>query len=122
MAQVPSPQSMTKDRGLVEKLDRAGWGVALIWVGAAILLNVSWGAGLLGLGTITLVGQLLRRYFSLACDWFALAMGVCFVLAGMGPVFGDRLATEAVLPILSIALGSTFLVSALFRRQSTQAN
>jgi hypothetical protein len=106
---------MTSDRGLGEKLDKAGWGLALIWIGVAILLNVGWGAGFFGLGVITLAGQLLRRFLALACDWFAVGIGVCLVLAGMGPVLGDRFGNIAVIPIVCIALGVVFLASALIR-------
>jgi hypothetical protein len=115
MEQVQNAPAMAGDRALEEKVDKTGWGVALIWVGAAILLNVGWGVGLFGLGAIILAGQLMRRHLSLACDWFALAIGICFCLAGMGPVLGDRLGSVPLLPILSIALGAIFVASALLR-------
>lgn len=118
MEQTQNAQAMPSAMGLGEKLDKAGWGIALIWIGAAILLNLGWSIGLFGLGAITLAGQQLRRHFSLACDGFAMAMGICLVLVGMGPVLGDRLGGAALLPVMSIALGIIFLATALLRKQS----
>lgn len=118
METVQKPQAIISDKGLGEKLDKAGWGVALIWIGISILLNFGWEGGFLGLGVIMLAGQLLRRYLSLGYDWFALAIGVCLCLFGLGPVLGDRFVDVALLPILSIALGAVVLASALFRKRS----
>lgn len=118
MEQVQQSQIVASNNGLVELLDKTGWGVALIWIGAAILLDIGWSVGLFGLGVIIFAGQLLRRYFALNLDWFALAMGFCLLLAGAGPALGDRLGEGALLPILSIALGAVFLFSALFRKRT----
>jgi hypothetical protein len=118
MAHVQNAPAMTSDRGLEETLNKTGWGVALIWIGAAMIFNIGWGAGLFGLGVITLVGQPLRRFLSLAWDWFAVVLGICLCLAGIGPVLGINLSGAPLLPLLSIALGAMFVASALFRRRS----
>lgn len=108
-------RALMSGSALDTKMDRAGWGMALIWVGSAILLNLGWGSGLFGLGVIILVGQFVRRYLSLPFDWFALVIGICFCLAGIGPVFGIRLGDVALLPIVSIGLGLAFVISAFAR-------
>ncbi|MFC1694280.1 hypothetical protein ACFL1R_12320 [Candidatus Latescibacterota bacterium] len=49
-----SPKAINKAE-LARKLDAAGWGLFFIWIGIALLSNVGWGIGLLGMGIITLV-------------------------------------------------------------------
>lgn len=117
METAQTQQATMAGKRLAEKLDKAGWGIALIWIGVAILLNFDWGAGLSGLGVIILTGQLLRQYLALGWDGFALALGICLGLAGLGPLLGERLDDAALLPILSIALGTAFLASALLRKR-----
>lgn len=46
---------------LDRKLDAVGWGLFFVWIGVALLLEVGWGIGLLGVGIITLGGQAGRR-------------------------------------------------------------
>lgn len=111
----PSVAAGKSDRA--SQLDKAGWGIALIWIGGAILLNLGWDLGLFGLGAIILGSQAIRRALGLALDWFALALGFCLCLIGLKPVFGFALVGPNLLPILSIALGSTFLISAVLRRR-----
>lgn len=116
MAQVR--RTIASDHGLDRKLDKIGWGSALIWVGAAIILNIGWETGLLGLGAITLLGQMLRRYLAIRVDWFAVALGIFFCLIGLKLLFHLRLGEVGLFPILTIALGSAFLISALFGSRS----
>jgi hypothetical protein len=118
MEQVQNSRAMTGARRLSEQLDRAGWGFALIWIGMAIILNLGWGIGLFGLGTIMLGGQVLRRFVALPVDWFAAVLGICLSLVGLKPVLGVHLGGIDLLPILSIALGGVFVASALARRRS----
>ncbi|MDH4264254.1 MAG: hypothetical protein OEW45_01330 [Deltaproteobacteria bacterium] len=77
-------QTMTKRGSLNKKLDAAAWGLFFIWTGIAFLADVGWGAGLLGVGIITLGAQVARRYSGLWSDsslWWA----------GFGSCFGCRL-------------------------------
>ena len=39
---------------LDKKLEAVGWGLFFIWVGTALFAHIGWGAGLLGVGIITL--------------------------------------------------------------------
>jgi hypothetical protein len=103
----------------VEKLDAAEWGLFFIWMGIAILANVGWGIGLLGVGMITLGGQAARRYFNLPLEGFWLAAGILFVVCGVSAFF-EPVVPGSFWPTVSIAVGVTFLVSALLRKRSDQ--
>jgi hypothetical protein len=65
------PRTITK-ADLERKLDAAGWGVFFVWMGIALLADVGWGVGLLGVGIIARGGQLARRYFGIGLDGFGL--------------------------------------------------
>src|SRR5690348_6079792 len=47
-------QKIDDQQTLAKKLSAAGWGAFFIWMGIAFLTNISWGAGLLGVGVIVL--------------------------------------------------------------------
>ena len=111
-------QTVAADRNRQEKLDKIGWGIALIWIGVAFLLGIGWAVGLFGLGVIIVTGQMLRRYLSLGNDWFALTMGICLGLAGFGSMLGNQWSDVPLLPIFSIVLGVIFVASAMFHRRS----
>ena len=93
---------------LVGKLDAAGWGLFFIWVGIALLTDIGWGVGLLGVGVITLAGQAARRYFGLAVESFWAAVGVLFVLGGLWELFAM---TVSLVPILLLGAGIGLLAS-----------
>ena len=48
-----------------KSLDKAGWGLLLIWSGTALLLHFGWGVGLIGAGAIVLAMHGVRRYAGL---------------------------------------------------------
>ncbi len=52
---------MEHGRFLIKKLDAIGWGLFFIWKGAALIADVGWGVGLLGVGIITLGAQAARK-------------------------------------------------------------
>jgi hypothetical protein len=118
MMQVSITQAAADREALGKKLDKGGWGVALIWIGIAVIFNLGWENGLFGLGVITLAGQLLRRLADLSTDWFAVALGICLCLVGLKSVLGIDLGGIDLLPILSIALGIAFVLSAINRPRS----
>lgn len=69
---------LTREGGLAQRLDAAGWGLFFIWVGISLLTGISWGVGLLGVAVITLGGQAARKYFGLGLEglWLV-AFGSC---------------------------------------------
>jgi hypothetical protein len=100
-------------RTLARKLEAAGWGLFFIWIGLALLADVGWGVGLLGVGIITLGVQGARKHFTLELDRFSVAVGFLFVVGGVWELFNVQI---ALVPILCIVAGVAFLVSALAGR------
>ena len=80
-------QAMTKRSSLNKKLDAAAWGLFFIWTGTAFLAHVGWGAGLLGVGMITLGAQVARRYFALKLEGFWVVVGFLFTVGGIWKLF-----------------------------------
>ncbi len=110
-------QGLTNTKVLNRRLDAVGWGLFFVWVGIAFLADVDWGAGLLGVGIITLGGQAMRRYFALRVEVFWVMVGFFFLLGGVWELFNIRL---DLLPILCIVAGVALLVSVLVRKARNQ--
>jgi hypothetical protein len=105
---VPRPE-----RGIAQTIDAVGWGLFFAWVGLALLIELSWGLGLLGVGVITLGGQAARRYYGLKLEGFWVAVGVLFTLGGVW----ESLDVEvSLVPIVLILAGAALLLSALRRK------
>ncbi len=103
-------QRLVNRKHLHKKLDAVGWGLFFIWTGVAVLFDVGWGWGLLGVGIITLGAQAARRYFGLRLEGFWIAVGFFFVLAGVWEFLDFQL---GLLPILCIAAGVALVISTL---------
>ncbi len=103
-------QELKNKNVLHKKLDAVGWGLFFIWTGVAVLFNVGWGWGLLGVGIITLGAQTARKYFGLKLERFWVAVGFFFVLDGVWELLDFQL---GLLPILCIAAGVALVVSTL---------
>ncbi len=104
-----------RKRVLAKKVDVAGWGLFFVWVGIAFLASVGWGIGLLGVGIVTLGGQLARKSLALRVEGFSLVIGALFLLAGIWEMLGPAAAPRALVPVLLIVAGALLLVSALKR-------
>jgi hypothetical protein len=107
---VPETQEShtVKTGGLAQKLDAASWGLFFVWVGIALLMEFSWGVGLLGVAVITLGGQAFRRYFGLSLEWFWVVAGVLFLAAAVWELLQVQI---ALVPIVLIVAGAALLVS-----------
>jgi hypothetical protein len=103
-------QSLTNKQVLHKKLDAAGWGLFFIWIGIALIAHIGWGAGLLGVGIITLGAQAARKYFDLKLEGFWVVVGFLFVVSGICNLFNVHL---GFVLILCVVVGITLLVSAL---------
>jgi uncharacterized membrane protein len=97
-----------KNTGLAKKLDVAGWGLFFIWVGTALLVDLSWGVGLLGVAVITLGGQAVRKYLGLALEIFWVVCGLLFLVGGVWELYRVEV---SLVPILLIVAGGALLVS-----------
>ena len=107
------PRSITKVE-LDKRLDAAGWGLFFVWMGIALLADVGWGIGLLGVGVVTLAGQAARRYFAIAIDGFWIVVGILFLAGGIWELAKIQF---SMVPFLLILAGAAVLVSA-FRKRS----
>lgn len=90
------------------RIEATAWGLFFVWVGIAFLTNVSDGIGLLGVGVITLGGQVARSYFNQKLEGFWLIVGACFVLGGLWEFIDPGI---ALVPILLIIAGVAVLYS-----------
>lgn len=115
-------QVMEGKRELARKLDAASWGLFFIWIGIAVLASVGWGVSLLGVGVITLGGQLARKYSGLPIEGFWLLVGAMFFFGGLWKALALGLGTAAIpgafVPIVCILAGATLLFSAFSRRSA----
>jgi hypothetical protein len=102
------------------KIDTVGWGVLLMWVGAALFADVGWPTFFLGAGLIVLGSQAARSYFGMRLDWFALVLGICLVATGglhALDIHLGRIMTPAwLVPSAFIAAGVVIALSAWRRR------
>jgi hypothetical protein len=91
----------TERRDLADKIGAGSWGSFFVWVGIALLTDVGFGVGLLGVGMITLGGQATRHYFNLKLEVFWLVVGLCFVLGGLWELFQPALPLGPILLIIA---------------------
>ena len=103
----------TTNKGIGGKLDAAGWGLFFIWVGVSALMNLSWGAWLIGVAAIIFLKQTARRFHGRKVERFWLVVGVLFLLGGIWELYQVQV---ALAPILLIIVGGALLLSLSRRR------
>ena len=101
----------TDAQKFADKLSTVGWSLFLIWVGIALLMKLDVSIGLLGVGVITLVVQVARKYFNLKLEGFWVVIGLLFVVGGLWELFKPNL---PLMPILLIVAGAVLLVSVVW--------
>lgn len=112
-------RSKTSDeRVLDRRIDAAAWGVLLVWAGVALLANVGWGVGLVGVGVITLGAQVWRRFLGVKVDRFSVIVGALFAIVGIWNLFELRV---DVVPLLFIAAGLGLLASTWRTRRAPRS-
>ena len=104
-------------RHLARKLDAVGCGLFFIWVGIAFLADLGMGVGLLGVGVITLGGQVARRRFNLNLEGFWVVVGLLFVVGGVWNLIEAKV---ALVPLLLIVAGLAVLVSAFWGKPRSE--
>lgn len=107
---VQQNQLTSEKQYMAARLEAGGWGAFFVWVGFALLADVGWGVGLLGVGIITLAAQAARRFSGLEAEGFWLVVGGLFALGGIWELSST---TVSLVPVLLIAAGAVLLVSAL---------
>lgn len=114
MAALQQP-SVAGTRGHTHRaVERFGWGALFIWVGIAVLLQVGWAYGLIGVGVIILCSEVAHVMIGEhRIDWFSAVVGVIFLLGGIWVLFGIQ---ASLVPILCIIAGVALMLSALTGR------
>ncbi len=107
-------QNTTERAALAKKLDVTGWGLFFIWIGIAFLANFGFAIGLLGVGVITLGGQIARKYFNLKAEGFWVVVGLLFLVGGIWDLLEVKL---PLVPILIILAGLVLLISAFWGKR-----
>ena len=112
VAESEAPSSSTNKR-IGRRLDAAGWGLFFIWVGASLLMELSWGVGIIGVAAIIFLMQTARRYFGRQLEKFWVVVGVLFLLGGIWEL--NQVQVDLA-PILLIVVGGALLFSLVRRR------
>ena len=102
------PAKSTKKSGSTDKLAVVGLALFFIWIGIALLLNVGFHIGLLGVGIIILVMQVARLSYKLKLEWGWVVVGLLCVIGGLWELLALEL---ALVPILLIVAGVVLIIS-----------
>ena len=97
------------EQGFERQLDGVSWGLFFVWIGVAILFNLGWSWGLLGVAAIVLGGAAVRRIKGLPTEGFWVAVGVVLLLCAVWEFFAI---SWPMLPVLIIAFGLVMLLRA----------
>lgn len=103
----------TRRRRLSKRLDAMGWGLFFIWIGTSLLLDLSWGVGLIGVAAIVLLGQTARRSYGLRIEKFWVVVGGLFLLGGFWELYQVQ---ATLLPVVLTIAGGALILSAIRRR------
>ena len=91
---------------LSHKLDAIGWGLFFIWMGIAVLLDVGWGWGLVGIAVIILGEALIRKRMDLNVGGFWIVAGLLFLAGGLWELLEIQ---YSIAPFAIIAIGVAVL-------------
>jgi hypothetical protein len=94
---------------LANKLAAVGWGIFLIWAGAAMLLHIDPSLVILGIGFLVFVMQGIRKYKGLRLEVFWLVIGAIFIVGGLWEMLGEKL---PMVPVMLIAAGVVLIAFA----------
>jgi hypothetical protein len=97
-----------------KNIDAIGWGSFLIWVGIAIIADFGFPIGLLGVGIITLIAQIMRKSFNHKVEVFWVIAGFLFVIGGISGIMKIDI---PLIPILIIIAGIVILTSVIKRKK-----
>ena len=103
------------EESLARQLDAVSWGMFIIWIGVAILLDVGWGWGLFGVAAIILVGAAIRWFKALPIEGFWVAAGLMLLACAVWEFFAVSL---PLIPFVIIGFGVVVLARAFRRPQS----
>lgn len=95
---------------MADRIAAIGWGTFFVWLGIALLADLGWGFGLLGIGLIALGAQAARWLMRLRLEGFWLLFGVGFVIAGSSRLVGAPLPP---IPVVLVLAGLTLVIAAV---------
>jgi hypothetical protein len=98
---------------LSRKLDAAGWGSFLIWLGIVLWVGADTSVALLGIGIIMVGVQVARLVLKLHIEGFWLVIGLLFVAGGIWQLIDTRL---PLVPILLIVAGLALMLTKFLPR------
>ena len=101
-----------------KNIEAVAWGSFLIWVGIAIIAELGFPIGLLGVGIITLIAQLMRKSFNHKLEIFWVIAGLLFVIGG---IWGLLKIDVPLIPILIIIAGIVILTQ-VFKGKKEKSN
>src|SRR5215471_16130900 len=101
----------TEKSELARQLDSTARGIFVIWIGIAMLLAISWGWFLVGLGILILAAQLARLQMNIKIEGFWVAWGALFLVGGLWTVL--NITSWPLAPIVLIVLGMVLLGKAI---------
>ncbi len=109
---------VNSEESFAKQLDAVSWGLFFVWIGAAILLNVGWGWGLLGVAAIILGAAAIRAFKGLPVEGFWVAVGIVLAVCAIWEFFAI---SWPMLPLLIIGFGVVMLLRA-FRGPQPRAH
>lgn len=101
---------MTPVAPLSERLDGISWAFFFIWIGAALLADLSWGWTLFGVGALILATQAAQFLKTGKAHGFWIICGAAVLASSAWTVLGLE---WPLAPVLLVLLGVTMLVSTL---------
>ena len=96
---------------LARQLDSTARAIFIIWIGIAMLLAISWGWFLVGLGILILAAQLARSQMNIKIEGFWVAWCALFLVGGLWTVL--NITSWPLAPIVLIVLGMVLLGKAI---------
>jgi hypothetical protein len=108
----PETGRSTQAKQAARRLEAGSWGIFFIWVGYALLMELSMGVGLIGVGVIALLTQGVRRVFGLPLEGFWVFVGLGFLLGGLWALYAIDV---PIAPVLLLGLGALLLAAALLK-------
>lgn len=91
-----------------KNIEAAGWGLFFVWIGISFLVGFSFAVGLLGVGVITLGGQMARKLSNIKLEGFWVVVGILFIIGGIWELL--KIEVQLV-PVLIIVAGLVILIS-----------
>ena len=100
------------DKSFARKMDSIGWALFFVWVGVALLTNVSWTWALVGTAIIILGIQAILLLKGESIDLFMSAVGVVLLGGAVAHIYALR---WSLFPAFLIVVGLVMLADTLRR-------